>query len=155
MSYVIQGLDPAPFQPLFGASADALAAVGAIRVMADREPGFPCRVTLRDARPGESLLLVNHEHQSAATPYRSCHAIFVLEGAGTPARYEGEVPLQLRRRLISLRAFDAAGMMVEADAAEGDALEPMILRLLADPGVAYLHAHNAKPGCFAARIDRT
>jgi hypothetical protein len=26
--------------------------------------------------------------------------------------------------------------------------------MLADPHVAYLHAHYAKPGCYAARIDR-
>ena len=30
----------------------------------------------------------------------------------------------------------------------------VIERLLADPQVAYLHAHNAGRGCFAARIDR-
>jgi hypothetical protein len=27
-------------------------------------------------------------------------------------------------------------------------------RFFADPAITYLHAHNAQPGCFAARIDR-
>lgn len=46
-------------------------------------------------------------------------------------------------------------MMLEAEVAPGDALEPVIERLLAIPGVAYLHAHNAAMGCYAARIDRS
>ena len=52
------------------------------------------------------------------------------------------------------RAFDDAGTMLEAEVAPGDALEPVIERPLAIPGVAYLHAHNAAMGCYAARIDR-
>lgn len=45
-------------------------------------------------------------------------------------------------------------MMIDADLAEGPEAERTIERMLADPGVAYLHAHYARPGCFAARIDR-
>jgi hypothetical protein len=30
----------------------------------------------------------------------------------------------------------------------------LIARLFADPRVAYIHAHNAKRGCYAARIER-
>jgi hypothetical protein len=109
---------------------------------------------MRDAEVGERLLLVNYTHQPADTPYRASHAIFVREGAEQAYRAVGEVPEVMRRRLISLRAFDAAGMMVDADVAEGEALEPLIARLLADPKAAYLHAHYARFGCFAARIDR-
>ena len=55
---------------------------------------------------------------------------------------------------ISPRAFDASGDMVDADlAAEGN-LKPSIERLFADPEAAYIHAHYAKRGCYAARIDR-
>ena len=155
MSYVVSGIDPTPFRSLYGASAARLVASEAVRVVADRRPGFPCRVTLKDAEPGETLLLVNHEHLPVATPYRSRHAIFVREGAETPARFERAIPEQLAIRLISLRAFDAAGMMRDADVAQGrEAQEALVLRLLADPEVAYVHAHNAKRGCFAARVDR-
>jgi hypothetical protein len=45
-------------------------------------------------------------------------------------------------------------MMFDAEVAAGSELEPAIERLLAIPGVAYLHAHNAGMGCYAARIDR-
>ncbi len=154
MSYVITGLDPAPFQPLYGLSDAALAAQGVIRMAVDEKPGLPCRVTLEDAEPGEKVLLLNYEHLPVATPYRSRHAIFVREGAEVAARCEDEVPDQLAIRLLSVRAFDAQGMMRDADVIDGPALEATIGRLFADSRTAYLHAHNAKRGCFAARIDR-
>ncbi len=45
-------------------------------------------------------------------------------------------------------------MMIGADIVEGAEIETLIGKLFADPRVAYLHAHNARPGCYAARIDR-
>jgi hypothetical protein len=60
----------------------------------------------------------------------------------------------LRGRLLSVRAFDAACMMVDADAVAGVMLEPVIERLLAREDVAFLHVHFAKQGCYAARVDR-
>jgi hypothetical protein len=60
----------------------------------------------------------------------------------------------LVRPAISLRAFDEAGMMIDAELASGAAIEPAILRLLDNGGAAYLHAHNAARGCYAARIER-
>ena len=154
MRFVIRGLDPAPFRGLYGLSDAALAGHQVVRMRADAKPGFPCRVTLEDAEPGEELLLVNYEHLPVATPYRSRHAIFVREGAETPAVYEDAVPDQLMRRLLSVRSFDAEGMMRDADVVDGTALEPLIVRMFEDEHTAYLHAHNAKRGCFAARVDR-
>ena len=77
-SFIVSALPVERFAPLFGLSDAALAERGARRVVAD-DGRFPCRVTLEDAAPGQSLLLVNYEHQSAATPYRSNYAIFVSE----------------------------------------------------------------------------
>jgi hypothetical protein len=154
MSFVISGLDPALFRPFYGRSDAELAEARVVRMTADAKPGFPCRVTLEDAEPGETLLLLNHEHLPVDTPYRSRHAIFVREGAEKAARIEDEVPEQLACRLLSVRAFDAAGMMTDAEVIEGRELAPLIERFFADPAVAYLHAHNARRGCYAARIDR-
>jgi Protein of unknown function (DUF1203) len=154
MSYVISGLDAAPFRRLYGLSDPALAAEQVIRMTADSKPGFPCRITLEDAEPGETLLLLNYEHLPDASPYRSRHAIFVREGAETPALYMDEIPEQLATRLVSVRAFDRYAMMTDAEMAEGKALEPLIETMFADPEVAFLHVHNAKRGCFAARVDR-
>jgi hypothetical protein len=154
MSFRIAGLSPEPFLPLYGQPDTVLAAHGAIRYVADAVPGFPDRVELRDATPGETLLLVNYEHQPADTPYRASHAIFVREGATQPVDYVDEVPEMLRRRPISLRVFDARHMMVDADLFDGTDLERGIERFFGDARVAYLHAHLAKRGCFAARVER-
>lgn len=154
MSYVIHGLDPAPFVHLYGLSSDELATQGAVRMIADAKPGYPCRVTLEDVEPGGAVLLVNHEHLPVDTPYRSRHAIFLAEGAHAPARYEAAIPEQLRIRLLSVRAFDADDMMIDAEVLDGAGLEAEIARMFADPRAAYLHVHNARRGCFAARVDR-
>jgi hypothetical protein len=154
MSYVVHGIDPAPFLPLYGLGDAALARRGVIRMAVTNKPGFPCRVTLEDAEPGEQALLINHEHLPVDTPYRSCHAIFVREGATAAARFEGEIPEQLAIRLLSVRAFDAKGMMSDAEVIEGTALDALARDWLARPDVAWLDVHNAKRGCFAARITR-
>jgi len=155
MSFVVSGLPIETFRPLFGLSDEALAKRGVIRRQVDSTPGFPCRITLEDAEPGDTVLLLNYEHQPAETPYRSSHAIYVSEQATETRTAVDEIPGVLRvRKFISLRAFDDAGMMLEAEVAAGAELEPVIERLLAIPGAAYLHAHNAGMGCYAARIDR-
>ena len=154
MSFRITGLDPAPFRHLYGLPDDALAAHGVQRYVADAKPGFPDRVEVRDAEPGETLLLLNYTHQPADTPYRASHAIFVREGAERACDTVDEVPEPLRVRLISLRAFDGDHRMVDADVVAGQELEGVIERFFANAGVQYLHAHYAKRGCYAARIER-
>jgi hypothetical protein len=154
MSFRITGLVPDRFRPLFGLSDAALAAHGARRYIADSKPGFPDRVELRDADPGEAVLLVNFVHQPADTPYRASHAIFVREGADQAYDRIDEVPDSLRRPAISLRAFDAADMMIDAEVVDGKTLEAAIARLLANRDATYLHAHYAARGCYAARVER-
>jgi len=155
VAYSIAGLPLEPFRPFFGLSDEELARHHVVRVTADAPVGFPCRVLLEDAKPGDTLLLLNHEYQSADTPYRGRHAIFVNEAATAPKTFVDAVPPVLSvRKAISLRAFDADGMMIEAEVVAGSEVDTAILRMFADPAVAYLHAHNAARGCFAARIDR-
>jgi hypothetical protein len=154
MHFQITGLPAAQFAPLFGLSNAELAVHAAVRVTADRCPGFPCRVSLRDAKVGEFLMLVNYEHLTGSTPYRSRHAIFVRENASEARLEIDEIPEMLLIRLLSLRAFDAAGMMVDADVMEGRGLASAINHMLRSPRVKCLHVHNAKQGCFAARVIR-
>jgi hypothetical protein len=154
MSFQISGLDPTPFRHLYGLSDEALAAHGAKRYVANKKPGFPDRVEVRDAEPGETLVLLNYEHQPADTPYRASHAIFVREGAEQAYRGVDVIPEALKVRPISLRAFNNAGEMVDADLVDGKNLVPLIDRFFANLEVTYLHAHYAKRGCYAARIDR-
>ena len=154
MSFRITGLLPEPFRHLFGLPDAELRSLGARRYVVDANPGFPDRIEVRDAEPGETVLLVNHVHQPADNPYRASHAIFVREGANTPCDVVDEVPEAMRRRLLSLRAFDPDHLMIDADVVDGERVEELIDRLFANPRVAYIHAHYAKRGCYAARIDR-
>jgi hypothetical protein len=154
MSFQIQGISPQPFLHLYGQPEAVLSQHGAVRVRAD-DSGYPDRVELREARIGEHLLLVNYQHQPAATPYQSAHAIYVLEGATKPRIYVDKVPAVIANRMISLRAFDAQGMMLDAELMNGTGIERFIAHFFDDANVAYLHAHFAKRGCFAARIDRS
>jgi len=154
MEFQISALSADEFRHLFGLDDESLAKNGARRMKVDLTPGYPCRVTLEDAGIGESVLLLNYEHLAVDTPYRSTHAIFVREGVSTCSPIVNRVPEQLRLRLLSIRAFDADGMMVNADVVHGKESEAVIRRLLDDQRVDYLHIHNAKPGCYAARADR-
>ena len=154
MSYRIVGLEPDQFQTLFEMGDAELAERHIVRQIVDAKPGFPCRITLEDAELGESVLLLNYEHQNAPTPYRSSHAIFVRENARQRYDDVDRVPPALLSRTLSVRAFDAIGMMIDADVVEGTELEALINRLFAEKNAAYLHVHNAKRGCFAARVER-
>lgn len=155
MSFVVSALPLEAFQALFGLPDAELTERGVIRRRVTEPVSSPCRVTLEDAGVGETVLLMNYEHQPADTPFRSRHAIFVREGARERTFAQGEIPpVFANRKFLSLRAFDDGGMMVDADITPTDQLPLAIDRLLADPQVAYLHAHYAGAGCYAARIDR-
>jgi len=154
MDFRITGLAPELFQPFYGLSDAELAWHGVVRVLADGKPAYPDRIELRDAEPGESVLLVNYTHLPVDTPFRSSYAIYVLEGSQSRYDRVNEVPTVFRPRVLSLRAFDQRHMLRDAEIAQGTEVEGLIERLLSDPRTAYVHAHYAKPGCFAARIDR-
>ena len=155
MSFRISSLPLEPFQPLFGLSDEELLKHGARREIADAKPGYPCRVTLADAEPGESLILLNYQHlDEESSPYRAKGPVFIRESATSGAELVDEVPDYLSRRLLSVRAYDKDGMMLDADVVEGKELPRMIGKMFENDGVDYLHAHFAKRGCYAARIDR-
>jgi hypothetical protein len=154
MDFRIKGLPADEFAHLAGLPDTKLRELGVQRMQVNEQPGFPDRVALRDARVGESVFLLNYEHQAAPSPYRSRHAIFVIEGERETYDAVNAVPEVMRPRMLSLRAFDDAGMMVDADLVDGREVEGLIERLLANPRAAYLHAHYARRGCFAARIER-
>jgi len=142
------------FGSLLTKTDEELQAVGARRMIADDKPGFPCRVSLVDAEPGEEVLLVPFTHHDVSSPYRASGPIFVRVKAKTAKLQVNEVPLMLRSRLLSLRAYDASALMVSAEIVEGKDLEQHISRFFADRRVDYLQAHNARPGCFNCEIRR-
>jgi len=142
------------FAPLFGLDDAGLARHGARRCVADHKPGYPCRVSLIDAEPGERVLVFPFTFHDVASPYRASGPIYVRERAEQARPNVNEVPEVVRGRLLSVRAYDSAGFMLHAEVTEGRALEEAIDRFFADECVAYLHLHNAKPGCYSCRVDR-
>lgn len=149
MAYRIAGLDPCLF-----ADTESLLAEGAIRVRADSKPGYPCRVTLEDAEPGESLLLLNHVSHDVATPFRSAYAIYVREGAAAAPEYIDRTPAFFGHRTLGLRAFDADGMLRRASVAAPGEADRALRGLFDHEEIAYIHIHNAGAGCFMARAER-
>ena len=156
-SFQLAGLPPAPFAPLFALSDAELSRLDARRVIADRKPGFPCRVSLVDADIGEELLLLPFEHQPASSPYRSSGPIFVRKAAMRAVLDPGIIPDYVRTRSMSVRVYDAAHQMIDAVVCPGSEAARVLDRMFARADAAYIHLHNANRGCFSCavrRIDR-
>jgi len=151
MAFLIHGLDPALFAPWFALSDAELAACGAKRVVADESPGYPCRVSLADAEVGDEMILLPFEHHAVTSPYRASGPIYVRRAA-TQRLVLDRVPEVLARRLLSVRAYDAAGMMAQAHVVDGRELAGSLERVFTHADVAYVHVHYAKPGCYACRV---
>ena len=154
MAYRIRSLDRGLFEELFALDDTGLAAHRAERVIASSDWGYPCRISLEDAKQGERLLLVHHVHNDVETPYRSAFAVFVREDADHPAEFLDSCPPVFAGRPISLRGFSAGGKLTNARLAAGDEADDAIRAMFADRAIAYINAHNAAHGCFAARIER-
>ncbi|MEO0370020.1 MAG: DUF1203 domain-containing protein [Pseudomonadota bacterium] len=154
MSFQIHSLPHDDYAPLFVLSDEDLESQGAKRMTVNACPGTPCRISMQDARIGESVILLNYQHQPEASPYQASHAIFVREGARPAELAPGDVPEVIRSRLISVRLFDEDHMMVDADVVDGIDVAQAIETAFKDPGIRYIHLHNAKPGCFAAKVTR-
>ena len=154
MNYRIRGLSPDPFESLFQMSDDELAERGAVRRVADEPGAYPCRVSLAEAEPGEELLLLPYRHQTSASPYQASGPIYVRRNARVPFDALNQIPPMQERRLSSVRAYDTAGFMQECDVVAGVDLDATIRRFFANAEIHTIHVHNARPGCFAFRVER-
>jgi hypothetical protein len=153
-AFRLLALAPETFDSLFALSDSELSARGIRRVIADSATGFPCRVSLADADVGDELLLLPFEHLDTASPYRAIGAVYVRRGVTRATLEAGEIPPYVTCRLMSVRAYDADDMMVEADVCEGTRAGETIERMLANADVSFIHLHNARRGCFSCRVER-
>lgn len=154
MSYKITGLQRDQFEDYFGMDDSDLAKHGAVRVTAAADKGWPCRISLQDAKAGEQLILLNHVSHDVATPYRSAYAIYLRENAGVAAEYVDNTPPVFDGRPMAFRAFDANGMLRDAALALPGEADAKIRGLFDNADIAYIHAHNAAHGCFSAKVER-
>jgi hypothetical protein len=154
-SFQIVGLPPAPFAPLFALSEAELSSINAQRLVADSSAGYPCRISLTDAEIGEELLLLPYLHQPAHSPYRASGPIFVRKGARQATIEPGLIPPYVARPLVSVRAYDEMGWMMDGAVCPGAESAAVITEMFDDPRVAYIHLHNANRGCFSCAVRRT
>lgn len=154
MTFQIHALPAQDFAHLFDLTDAELAKIRSQRVIADEPHCYPCRVSLSDAQIGEELILTNHAHLSAHSPYDSSHAIFVRKDVATAISKIDDVPDVLARRLLSVRAFDADSLMQHAEVLEGVELAAQLRTYFTNPDIAYVHIHNARQGCYAAKATR-
>jgi hypothetical protein len=152
--FQITALPIEKFSSLLNQSDAELQSSGARRMVADKKPGFPCRVSLVDAEPGEEVLLLPFTHHEVTSPYRSAGPIFVRINAETVKPEVNEVPAMIRCRLLSIRGYDSTGMLLISEVLDGSELEEHLTRFFSDPKVEYIHVHNARPGCYNCRVDR-
>ena len=141
MNYQLRGLEPALFENLFDLDEAALAERGMRWMRADKPVGFPCRISLEDAPVGEDVLLLPFTHQDSRSPYRASGPIFVRRGRKQAARIVNELPTYLTLRPLSVRAYDAADEMLDAEVVDGTVAAPLIERYLAREDVS-LPAHS-------------
>ena len=114
-----------PFAPLFCASDAARERLGAQRVTADCTPGYPCRVSLAEAKIGD-VDPVQFEHLAEILPYRASYAIYVRCGAVQAVPAVGEVPSILLRRKLAVRGFGVDHCIKVAEVTEGRTLSATI-----------------------------
>lgn len=152
--FIVSALGKNEFSKYFDMPAQELADMGAYLFESDQCPCYPCRVSLIDARVGETVLALSYEHHGENSPYRSSGPIFVRQTANTAKLGKNEIPEMLRHRLLSVRGYDADKLMIEADTTMGSELEALLIQLFDNNRVQYIHVHNAGPGCFNCLVER-
>jgi len=123
-------------------------------VLADAKPGYPCRLSLQDAEPGEELFLVSYSPFSKANPYRETGPVFIRKNGRVADLEINQLPAIVRSRQVVVRAYDATGTLVAAEPSQGNEASHQIQQFLADPGVEFVHIRAAITGCFLCEARR-
>lgn len=142
------------FNNLFLMNEEELKNIGAVKMIANAKPGYPCRVSLKDAEIGEEVILINYQYHFVNSPYKASGPIFIRKGATTTMLEVNEIPEILHHRFLSVRGYNIDSMLVDARVTEGVDLIGMIDAVFDNKEVAYIHIHNAKPGCYSCLVKR-
>jgi Protein of unknown function (DUF1203) len=153
-NFQIKALPYNQFAHLFSASEIELRNIGAIKMIAIEFPGFPCRVSLQDSAIGEEVMLLPYQHHKTNSPYQSTGPIFIRKNAIEATLATNEIPTMLLHRLLSLRCYNRESIMIDATLVEGKIVSETLQELFANKEIAYVHVHNAKPGCYNCVAER-
>ncbi len=154
MNFRIKALDDREFLALFNLGNSELEKIGAVKMIVDEFPGFPCRVSLEDAEIGEEVILLPYQHHKTNSPYQSSGPIFVRKIAKSSIYEINEIPKMFNHRLLSLRGYDKNAIMKDATVIEGNNLKGQIFKIFENDDIQYIHIHNAKPGCYNCLVER-
>ncbi|MFD2562659.1 DUF1203 domain-containing protein [Aquimarina rubra] len=152
--FQVKAINQNTISPLFELSDSELVKQNVIKLVVDKKPGFPCRVSLEDANIGEEVLLFSYRHHDVDSPYEASGPIFVRQKVKTATLKVNEIPAMLTDRLLSVRGYDKNAMMIDAKTVHGTTLFDTIQHLFNDLKIVYLHIHNANPGCYNCKVDR-
>ena len=123
-------------------------------MIVDEKPGYPCRVSLEDAKIGEEVILLPYEFHKTNSPYQSRGPIFVRKGIVTKQLENNEIPVMLNHRLLSFRGYDKDGLMKEATTEKGENTKRVIEQIFENSEIEYIHIHNSSPGCYNCEVRR-
>jgi len=154
IKFLIKALTKDNFHELMLKEDEELKVSHAVWLTVDADPGYPCRVSLSDAKIGERVLALSFCHHNVDSPYRASGPIFVREKAQMAKLDINEVPEMLRHRLLSVRSYNSGNLMVGAEVVHGKELKSAIDRQFQNSDVEYIHIHNANPGCFNCSVYR-
>lgn len=154
MNFRIKALDDREFVALFNLGNSELEKIGAVKMIVDEFPGFPCRVSLEDAEIGEEVILLPYQHHKTNSPYQSSGPIFVRKIAKSSIYEINEIPKMFNHRLLSLRGYDKNAIMKDASVIEGNNLRAQLFKIFENDDIQYIHIHNAKPGCYNCLVER-
>ena len=155
MNFKINALDSQEFEPLFKLSNTKLEKLGIKRMTVDENPGYPCRVSLEDAKIGEEVILLPYDFHKTNSPYQSRGPIFVRRGIETKELDNNEIPVMLNHRLLSFRGYNTDGLMKTAITEKGINTKNVIEQIFENPEIEYIHIHNSSPGCYNCQVRRT
>jgi Protein of unknown function (DUF1203) len=121
----------------------------AVEVTVLSEGGSPLRCCLREAGPGEPVLLIAYTPPGTAGAYAERGPVFIhadrCEGYLTPHDY----PAGLAHRQQVVRAYDRQGRIADGVlVADGRQAQGVIAELLLRPGVELVHLRNVGYGCY-------
>jgi len=154
IDFLIKGIPSDSFHEFMVKNNEELKLVDATWFIVDADPGYPCRVSLSDAKIGERVLALSFCHHDVNSPYKASGPIFVRENAPLVKLDINEVPKMLKHRLLSVRAYNSKKLMIGAEVVQGSGLELTIDKQFNNSQVEYIHIHNANPGCFNCSVHR-
>ncbi|WP_336514149.1 DUF1203 domain-containing protein [Pollutibacter soli] len=155
INFQITPLDHTLLTYLFELDEKELQHLGAVKMTADRNTGYPCRISLTNAGIGEEVILLHYKHHQTDSPYQASGPIFIRNNVKSAKLEVNEIPAMLTDKLLSIRSYTNKGMLRKADVIDGKELRQALITAFTNAEINYIHIHSAKEGCYHCTVNRT